>query len=246
MELDKFFFNNSKNILGIVNVTPDSFSGDGVYKNENKLNKLLDFAERNNISNLDIGCASSKPGYENVEVKEELKRLNYFLTNMKGNFSLSIDTSDPIVARLALENNFKILNDINGFRDEELISTALEYECNIIIVHRHPKSKHLHEKMNYRNSSKEVLEHLEENVSQLIDKGINKQKIFIDPGLGFGKFAKDSVDLLINIKDLVNEIPVVVGYSRKKFIENIEMNNKEIFEHCINSGVAFVRLHLTI
>ena len=123
---------------------------------------------------------------------------------------------------------------------------ALEYECNIIIVHRHPKSKHLHEKMNYRNSSKEVLEHLEENVSQLIDKGINKQKIFIDPGLGFGKFAKDSVDLLINIKDLVNEIPIVVGYSRKKFIENLEMNNKEIFEHCINSGVAFVRLHLTI
>ena len=65
MELDKFFFNNSKNILGIVNVTPDSFSGDGVYKNENKLNKLLDFAERNNINNLDIGCASSKPGQLN-------------------------------------------------------------------------------------------------------------------------------------------------------------------------------------
>ena len=103
MELDKFFFNNSKNILGIVNVTPDSFSGDGVYKNENKLNKLLDFAERNNINNLDIGCASSKPGYENVEVKEELKRLNYFLTNMKGNFSLSIDTSDPIVEDLHLK-----------------------------------------------------------------------------------------------------------------------------------------------
>jgi len=245
LDLDKTLLQNSENILGIVNLTPDSFSGDGLYKKENKLNKLLDFAEKNNIRNLDIGCTSSKPGYENVATKEELKRLNYFLSNAKSNFSLSIDTSNPIVAQLALKNNFKILNDINGFKDEELITTAIEYQCNVIIVHRHPKSKHLHEKMNYRNNSKEVLEHLEQKVSQLIDKGIKKQNIFIDPGLGFGKFEQDSVDLLMNIKDLVNEIPVVVGYSRKKFTKKIEMSNKEIFEHCINSGVAFVRLHLT-
>ena len=245
MDLDKTLLQNSENILGIVNLTPDSFSGDGLYKKENKLNKLLDFAEKNNIRNLDIGCTSSKPGYENVATKEELKRLNYFLSNAKSNFSLSIDTSNPIVAQLALKNNFKILNDINGFKDEELITTAIEYQCNVIIVHRHPKSKHLHEKMNYRNNSKEVLEHLEQKVSQLIDKGIKKQNIFIDPGLGFGKFEQDSVDLLMNIKDLVNEIPVVVGYSRKKFTKKIEMSNKEIFKHCINSGVTFVRLHLT-
>ena len=245
MELDKTFLQNSEKILGIVNITPDSFSGDGLFKKENKLSKLLDFAGRNNISNLDIGCASSKPGYENVATQDELNRLNYFLSNVKGNFSLSIDTSNPIVAELALKNNFKILNDINGFEDEELIAKAIEYQCNVIIVHRHPESKHLHEKMNYRNNLKEVLEHLEHNVSQLIDKGINKQNIFIDPGLGFGKFEQDSVDLLMNIKDLVDEIPVVVGYSRKKFTQKVEMNNKEIFEHCINSGVTFVRLHLT-
>ena len=93
MELDKIFLYNSKNILGIVNITPDSFSGDGLFKKENKLSKLLDFAERNNISNLDIGCASSKPGYENVSTQEELNRINYFLSNVKDNFSCLLYTS---------------------------------------------------------------------------------------------------------------------------------------------------------
>ena len=87
-------------------------------------------AEINNITNLDIGCASSKPGYENVATQDELSRLNYFLNNVKGNFSLSIDTSNPIVAELALKNNFKILNDINGFEDEELITKAIEIKIS--------------------------------------------------------------------------------------------------------------------
>ena len=124
MDLDKTFIRNSENILGIVNLTPDSFSGDGLYKKENELIKLLDFAEKNKINNLDIGCASSKPGYDKVATKEEVIRLNYFLNLMKSNFILSIDTSNPEVAKLALKNNFKILNDVNGFHDEELINTG--------------------------------------------------------------------------------------------------------------------------
>ena len=74
MDLDKTFIRNSENILGIVNLTPDSFSGDGLYKKENELIKLLDFAEKNKINNLDIGCASSKPGYDKVATKEEVIR----------------------------------------------------------------------------------------------------------------------------------------------------------------------------
>ena len=245
MDLDKTFIRNSENILGIVNLTPDSFSGDGLYKKENELIKLLDFAEKNKINNLDIGCASSKPGYDKVATKEEVIRLNYFLNLMKSNFTLSIDTSNPEVAKLALKNTFKILNDVNGFHDDELINTAIEYQCNVIIVHRHPDSKSLHEKMNYRNNSGEVLEHLEQRVSYVIDKGVKKENIYIDPGLGFGKFEQDSIDLLMNINDLVNEIPVVVGYSRKKFSKKLKLSKKEIFEHCINSGVTLVRMHLT-
>ena len=75
--------------------------------------------------------------------------------------------------------------------------------------------------------------------------GVKKENIYIDPGLGFGKFEQDSVDLLMNINDLVNEIPVVVGYSRKKFSKKLNLSKKEIFEHCINSGVTLVRMHLT-
>ena len=88
MDLDKTFIRNSENILGIVNLTPDSFSGDGLYKKENELIKLLDFAEKNKINNLDIGCASSKPGYDKVATKEEVIRLNYFLNLMNSNFDI--------------------------------------------------------------------------------------------------------------------------------------------------------------
>ena len=127
------------NILGIVNISPDSFSGDGLFKKENKLSKLLDFAERNNINNLDIGCASSKPGYENVSTQEELNRLNYFLSNVNGNFSLSIDTSNPVMATLEdIQYNHSGLftkpkanmNDYFYMLDDQVDYDLLHYNLN--------------------------------------------------------------------------------------------------------------------
>ena len=235
---------NSK-ILGIINLSNDSFTGDGVFNRDVGLKKLLQSAKQKNIDFIDIGCASSKPGFDSVTTEEEIERLNYFINSNQETFTFSIDSFNPIVVQHAVENNFEIINDVSGFLNEEMIQIAVDSKLKIILVHRHPKSESLHQKMIYKDVVKEVKEHLNSKIKSLISLGVREEQIAIDPGLGFGKNLSDSVDLLLNIKELKDNFPLIVGYSKKKFIKNIPMSNSDLFKHCVDSGVSLVRMHLT-
>ena len=235
---------NSK-ILGIINLSNDSFTGDGVFNRDVGLKKLLQSAKQKNIDFIDIGCASSKPGFDSVTTEEEIERLNYFINSNQETFTFSIDSFNPIVVQHAVENNFEIINDVSGFMNEEMIQIAVDSKLKIILVHRHPKSESLHQKMIYKDVVKEVKEHLNSKIKLLISLGVKEEQIAIDPGLGFGKNLSDSAELLINIKELKENFPLIVGYSKKKFIKNIPMSNSDLFKHCVDSGVSLVRMHLT-
>ena len=235
---------NSK-ILGIINLSNDSFTGDGVFNRDVGLKKLLQSAKQKNIDFIDIGCASSKPGFDSVTTEEEIERLNYFINSNQETFTFSIDSFNPIVVQHAVENNFEIINDVSGFMNEEMIQIAVDSKLKIILVHRHPKSESLHQKMIYKDVVKEVKEHLNSKIKSLISLGVKEEQIAIDPGLGFGKNLSDSAELLINIKELKENFPLIVGYSKKKFIKNIPMSNSDLFKHCVDSGVSLVRMHLT-
>ena len=235
---------NSK-ILGIINLSNDSFTGDGVFNHDEELNKLLQSAKQKNIDFIDIGCASSKPGFDSVTTEEEIERLNFFMNSNQEKFTFSIDSFNPIVVKHAVENNFEIINDVSGFRKEEMIQIAVDSKLKIILVHRHPKSESLHQKMIYKDVVKEVKEHLNSKIKSLISLGVKEEQIAIDPGLGFGKNLSDSAELLMNIKELKDNFPLIVGYSKKKFIKNIPMSNSDLFKHCVDSGVSLVRMHLT-
>ena len=235
---------NSK-ILGIINLSSDSFTGDGVFNHDEGLKKLLQSAKQKDIDFIDIGCASSKPGFDNVTTEEEIERLNYFINSNQETFTFSIDSFNPIVVQHAVENNFEIINDVSGFLNEEMIQIAVDSKLKIILVHRHPKSESLHQKMIYKDVVKEVKEHLNSKIKSLISLGVKEEQIAIDPGLGFGKNLSDSAELLINIKELKENFPLIVGYSKKKFIKNIPMSNSDLFKHCVDSGVSLVRMHLT-
>ena len=235
---------NSK-ILGIINLSNDSFTGDGVFNHDEELNKLLQSAKQKNIDFIDIGCASSKPGFDSVTTEEEIERLNFFMNSNQEKFTFSIDSFNPIVVQHAVENNFEIINDVSGFRKEEMIQIAVDSKLKIILVHRHPKSESLHQKMIYKDVVKEVKEHLNSKIKSLISLGVKEEQIAIDPGLGFGKNLSDSAELLINIKELKENFPLIVGYSKKEFIKNIPMSNSDLFKHCVDSGVSLVRMHLT-
>ena len=234
---------NSK-VIGIINSSNDSFTGDGIYKNKDNLTQLLSNAANNDIKLIDVGCVSTKPGFKDVNQKEEFKRLNFFLDNYDGAFRLSIDTRNKAIAKHALDNNFEILNDVSGFRDLGMIELAVQKSSKIILVHSHPDATHIQEKMEFKDVVKEVRAQLEIKINYLISKGIKECQISIDPGLGFGKTMRDSEILFKNLDVFCFGFPLVVGYSKKKFTEILNMTNYQLYTHCIDSGAALVRLHI--
>ena len=236
---------DTKNILGVVNITNDSFSNDGLLGHKEQLIKNLNSYNSMNIRFLDIGCVSTKPGYEEVSKTQELQRLQFFTSNYNLNFSLSIDTMNPEVAEVAMNNQFEIINDVSGFQDKNMVDVAVEKQCKVIVVHRHRHSENLHQKFQYKNITSEVREDLINQVDRLIKLGIKEDNIAVDPGLGFGKEMKDSAELLKNIEMLNFGLPIIVGYSKKKFTEYLAMSSDDLFQHCLNSGIALVRLHIS-
>ena len=234
----------NKNVIGIINSTNDSFTGDGVFKNNERLQFLLKTADSKEIKILDVGGVSTKPGFKQVSYEQELKRLNFFVSNYFGKFKLSIDTMNYEIARCALQNNFEIVNDVSGFNDLKMIQLIVEKAPKIILVHSHPNSSDIQEKMNYKDVVKEVRGHLEDKIENLISLGVDKNKISIDPGLGFGKSMEDSQKLFKNLESFCFGFPLIVGYSKKKFAQNLDMTDEELYNHCIDSGVSLVRLHI--
>jgi len=237
---------NSTNnkVIGIINVNNDSFTGDGIYKNSDNLARLLATVRNNRIELIDVGCVSTKPNFKDVSQEEEFKRLNFFLKNYDGDFKLSIDTMNKNVAEYSLDNKFEILNDVSGFKDSEMIELAADKKSKIILVHNHPKSHHIHEKMEFKNVVQEVKAHLESKIISLISYGIKENQISIDPGLGFGKTMNDSRLLFESLDTFCFGFPLIVGYSKKKFTETLNLTDSQLYQHCIDSGAAFVRLHI--
>ena len=235
---------DNQRVIGIINSTKDSFTGDGVFEDNERLEFLLKTAEEKEIKFLDVGGVSTKPGFKEVSYEEELKRLNFFVSNYFGNFKLSVDTMNYKIAKFALENNFEIVNDVSGFNNLKMIQLIVEKAPKIILVHSHPNSSDIQEKMNYKDVVKEVRGHLEEKIENLISHGVDKSRISIDPGLGFGKSMEDSRKIFKNLENFCFGFPLIVGYSKKKFAQNLEMTDEELFNHCINSGVSLVRLHI--
>jgi dihydropteroate synthase len=234
----------NQKVIGIVNSTNDSFSGDGVFENNERLGFLLKTAEEKEIKILDVGGVSTKPGFKEVSYEQELKRLNFFVSNYFGKFKLSVDTMDYKIARYALENNFEIVNDVSSFNDFKMIQLIVEKSPKIILVHKHPNSSDIQERMNYKDVIKEVRDHLEGKIENLISHGVDKNRISIDPGLGFGKSMEDSQKLFKNLEYFSFGFPLIVGYSKKKFAQNLDMTDEELYNHCIDSGVSLVRLHI--
>ena len=231
-------------ILGIINITQDSFSGDGVLGNDIMLFKKFEYAKKRNIKILDIGCVSTKPGFQEVSLVEEQDRLYSFLINKSNDFIYSIDTMNSNIAKIAIDNNFSIINDVGGFLSREMIDLAIKTNANIILVHRNQESVTLHEKKQYNDVINQVKDEILIKVSELINLGIKKEQIAIDPGLGFGKEMKDSANILKNIEQFQVGYPLVVGYSNKKFLQFVELSSDEVYKHCKLSGVSLMRLHL--
>ncbi len=212
-------------IAGIINVTPDSFSDGDLYFDKDKaIEKGLELVlEGSDI--IDIGGESSKPGAETISVEEEIRRVIPVISALRKRIDLpiSIDTTKSEVAEAALAAGADIINDISSLRfDPRMGPLAAQKDVPVILMHMKGTPKTMQLNPSYENVVSEVMAFLKERLKAAETYGIKKEKLIIDPGIGFGKRFDDNLTLLNNLRALEElERPILVGTSRKSFIGKI-------------------------
>ncbi len=209
-------------IMGILNITPDSFYDGGRYLTlEKALRRAEEIAEEG-ADFLDIGAESSRPGSSPISAKEEINRLRAVLPVIRQRLKIPIscDTTKSEVARFALEEGCEIINDISGLRfDPRIAQIIVRYNAYCVIMHIKGKPKTMQRNPRYKDLMAEIYSYLEEGIRQAKEKGIAEERIIIDPGIGFGKKYLDNYEILRRLRELTGlGRPILVGPSRKSFI----------------------------
>ncbi len=214
-------------IMGILNVTPDSFSDGGKYTAvENALEQVKKMiAEGADL--IDIGGESTRPESDAVAADEQIKRvvpvIEAIRKDLPENPVISIDTTLSSVAEAALDAGANIINDVSaGRQDERIFQVSARRNIPLILMHMQGTPKTMQENPYYDSVVDEVLEFLRQRIDIALQKGASKKNIMIDPGIGFGKRKQDNIDLMANLHRFVETgYPVLLGASRKRFMGSI-------------------------
>ncbi|MDC0196984.1 dihydropteroate synthase [bacterium] len=239
--------------MGIINVTNDSFSGDGIgYDPEVVTEQALKFQDEG-ADFIDVGGESTRPpgiynDVKKVTAQEEIKRIAPVIKLMssKLNIPISIDTYKSDVARCALESGAALINDIWGLKsDSGMIDVVVDYECPIIVMHNQENSI-------YHNLIKDIKLKLGSTIELAVMRGIKKENIILDPGIGFGKTPEQNIDVMKHLDEFGDlGHPLLIGTSRKSFIGHVlDVPIGDRLEGtaatvalAIRSGVDIVRVH---
>lgn len=207
-------------IMGILNVTPDSFSDGGSYST---LEKAISHAEvmiSEGADILDIGGESTRPGAKEVSQVEEMDRVIPVIEALRNlPVALSIDTSKPEVAAEAILSGVDIVNDVTGFRVPEMIKVCADSQCGLVAMHMKGVPRTMQHEPEYEDVVSEVALFFEEKLGELSHAGISAERVVFDPGIGFGKTLQHNLSLLKGLKRLgSNGRPLLMGVSRKSLI----------------------------
>ncbi|WP_404457034.1 dihydropteroate synthase [Oceanobacillus kapialis] len=235
-------------IMGILNVTPDSFSDGGHYNSVEKAVEQAVLLERNGADIIDIGGESTRPGHDPVGVEEEINRVVPAIKAIKENVSIpiSIDTYKAETARRALEAGADIINDVWGAKMEpDIAHVAAEYGAPLILMHNR-------DNLEYGALIDDMKQDLYESIHIAQSAGVKHENIIIDPGVGFAKTADDNLLVMNNLEAFHSlGFPLLLGTSRKRFIGNLlgtEPNQRDVGTGAttclgITKGVQIVRVH---
>jgi dihydropteroate synthase len=208
-------------VMGIVNVTPDSFSDGGEWFDVSAaIAHALKLAEWG-ADVLDIGGESTRPGAEPVSTEEELRRVVPVVAEIARRTAvpISVDTMKAAVARACLEAGAAIVNDVSGFRDPAMIDVAKEFRAGVIVMHMRGAPPTMQHDPTYSDVVTEVTRYLQERLRVLGECGIPPEAVCLDPGIGFGKTTAHNLELLANLSSVAAlGRPVCLGVSRKGFI----------------------------
>ena len=244
-------------IMGVINLTPDSFSDGGDLNSEKEvLDKVKSFIS-NGVDIIDLGAQSTRPGAEEIGPKKELQRLLPFLKLIRSEYPeilISIDTFNSEVAHEALLNGANWINDVTGGRrDIKILDVVSKFNCPFVITHSRGNSQNMNQFSNYQNVLSDVKCSLDNLIKNALEKNISERNIIVDPGIGFSKDIIHNLEILRNL-DVFKKwnLPILIGASRKRFIGEIlnEKNPKErdigtlaISCLCSHLNIDIVRVH---
>ena len=244
-------------IMGVINLTPDSFSDGGDLNSSKKVLYQVNHFLNNGVDIIDLGAQSTRPGAKEVGSKVEIKRLIPYLKLIRSEFPeilISIDTFNSDVAHEALLNGANWINDVTGGRrDKEILNVVSEFNCPFVITHSRGNSQNMNELSKYENVLSEVKFSLENLIKNALEKNISRKNIIVDPGIGFSKDLNQNLEILRNL-DIFKKLnlPILIGASRKRFIGEVlnENNPKErdigtlaISCLCSQLNIDIVRVH---
>ncbi len=205
-------------VMGILNVTPDSFSDGGKFsKLDNALRHALQMQE-DGAEVIDIGGESTRPGASVVSLAEELERVIPVIEKLRENtdVAISIDTSKPEVMRAAIEAGASMVNDVNALHAEGAVEVCARYQLPVCLMHKQGTPQTMQDKPQYDDVVVEIKQYLTKRANLCIEAGIPRDKIIIDPGFGFGKNMKSNLSLLKEVNEFCAlGYPVMIGVSRK-------------------------------
>jgi dihydropteroate synthase len=238
-------------VMGILNVTPDSFADGGKHNDfESAVARGLEMIAEG-VDIIDIGGESTRPGADRVSEQEEIARTIPVITELaKHGAKMSIDTMRANTARAAINAGASIINDVSGgLADPSMLQTAAELKVPYIAMHWRGQSKDMNSKAIYADVVSEVISELQERVSAALDAGISADKLIIDPGLGFAKDADHNWAIIDAIDQFVAMgYPVLVGASRKRFLGGTSPDEREqatidLTRRLAPTGIWAVRVH---
>jgi dihydropteroate synthase len=238
-------------VMGILNVTPDSFADGGRYNDFESAIRRGNEMISEGVDIIDIGGESTKPGAERITFEEELNRVIPVVKELsQSGVRISIDTMRSEVARRAVEAGASIINDVSGgLADAEMLPTAASLELPYIAMHWRGHSKDMNSRAVYKDVVGEVIIEIEERITACLDAGIKSDNLIIDPGLGFAKDADHNWAIIDSISRFVDlGYPVLVGASRKRFLGGDNPDLREaatiaLTQRLSTTGIWAIRVH---
>lgn len=210
-------------LMGIVNITPDSFSDGNHYLQTDAAIAHAKQLIKDGADILDIGAESTRPGAEPVALDEELRRLLPVIEGLRSlAVPISVDTFKPEVMRAVLDVGADIINDIAGFRDPLSVQAVSQSNCGLCVMHMQGEPRTMQQQPHYEDLYAEVRQFLADRVLALRTAGVNPQRIMLDPGLGFGKTVEHNYTLLRDLDKIqIDSYPWLIGLSRKSMIGHV-------------------------
>ncbi len=247
-------FKKIPNILGVLNLTPDSFSDGGKFNTKKKGFKHVMHLINSGADLIDIGGESTRPGSQTIKENLEWSRLSEILKLVSKRKSISLDTRKSNIMKKGIELGVKLINDVSGLSyDKETINVLKKYKTPFVIQHSQGVPENMQNKPSYKNELLDIYDFFEKKIKLLRSMGIKHNNIIIDPGIGFGKNLKHNMSLIHNISIFHSlGFPILVGNSRKSFIKELSGKNDSKLRiggtiassiYLMMQGVQILRIH---